>query len=169
MRVPGHSAVRPYIWPHGAQPDGGTDYQAAEVSCAVQGVLCCHWTITTMPVASLTATLTVWLSHRLLLGTASLPCIPAASACTCLRVPCGQSYMLTCAILHALNIHNVSLAMHAADPRLTDYELLLENLRDLKDGKDIQASIAFISHALSVVWRRTHVMSSCCHSRLDDR
>ena len=26
------------------------------------------------------------------------------------------------------------------DPRLTDYELLLENLRDLKEGKDIQAS-----------------------------
>ena len=29
------------------------------------------------------------------------------------------------------------------DPRLTDYELLLENLRDLKDGKDIQASCCF--------------------------
>ena len=26
------------------------------------------------------------------------------------------------------------------DPRLTDYELLLENLRDLKEGKDIQVS-----------------------------
>ncbi len=29
------------------------------------------------------------------------------------------------------------------DPRLTDYELLLENLRDLKEGKDIQASCCF--------------------------
>lgn len=36
---------------------------------------------------------------------------------------------------------HLSLAVHAADPRLTDYELLLENLRDLKDGKDIQASL----------------------------
>ena len=27
-------------------------------------------------------------------------------------------------------------------PRLTDYELLLENLRDLQAGKDIQASSA---------------------------
>ena len=120
----------------------------------MQGVLCCHWTTTTMPVASLTAILTVRLSHRLLLGTALLLCTPAASACTCVQVPCGHSYMLRCAILYALSISILSLAMHAADPRLTDYELLLENLRGLKDGTDIQASSALISHALSVVWRK---------------
>ena len=91
------------------------------------------------------------------------------SACACLRVPFGHSYMLTCAKLHALKSRIMSLAMRAADPRLTDYELLLENLRDLKDGKDVQASIALIFHALSVVWQRTHVLSSCCHSRFDDR
>lgn len=30
-------------------------------------------------------------------------------------------------------------AFFAADPRLTDYELLLQNIADLKNGKDVQA------------------------------
>jgi hypothetical protein len=29
------------------------------------------------------------------------------------------------------------------DPRLTDYELLLSNIKDLKDGKDVQVCTAF--------------------------
>ena len=89
-------------------------------------------------------------------------CLTAVHTCCHVHVlvwqaPCGHSYMLTRAILHALKSRMMSLAMHAADPRLTDYELLLENLRDLKDGKDVQASIAHIFHAPSVVRQRTHV------------
>lgn len=46
------------------------------------------------------------------------------------------------------------------DPRLTDYELLLQNLRDLRAGRAIQAPIYDFKHSKRVGYRQVDVPES---------
>ncbi|KAK9917284.1 hypothetical protein WJX75_002761 [Coccomyxa subellipsoidea] len=54
-----------------------------------------------------------------------------------------QDFMPGCAVLSLDNYNDASRLIDGNfdDPRLTDYELLLQNIQDLKNGKDVEAPI----------------------------
>lgn len=74
------------------------------------------------------------------------------------NIPCGARIIFVVVIIHTCRPRVYT--SPPLDPRLTDYELLLQNLHDLRAGRAIQAPIYDFKHSKRVGYRQVDVPES---------